>query len=154
MPRVFSNRSLLKLIIGLTIILIGLTLLLPLFGTKSSTIEVTQVFRRPADVKLALQLGEMTDEFATEGHHGGVLRQFYIEDIKGLIPGETTYDRETTVVLWGYDFIPRKIYIQNEMMIVTGADQHEGEIVFALVSKDALGSFQSIEFSSDRPTNK
>jgi len=152
LPKFLSRRALLNILAGLAILLIVSNFVTPIFNMlfpKNRQIEIGQIFRRPADTHLALELGVLTDSFATEGHYGGVLRQYYVEEIRQLIPGETNYNQETTTVLWSYRFIPHSIAIRGDMMIVSGIEEQNDDVVFILIPKEILDSVRTFSFETD-----
>lgn len=146
----FLGRRVLKVFALCFGALLLLEIIIPLYSfamrPKNSKLWIHEKYSRQSNVGLAFTVSEMTESFADESFHGGLLRCYGAEDIKEIIPEYTNSFADAKNIFWAYQFDPAYIIWNQTRMDVYGTAETNKSIYFAVLPTVSISPSVEIEF--------
>ena len=147
-------KKLSLIIIALIISIVLLLIVLTLENKKSTSIySVTNFKQRKATIDLAFNLSILTDKWVIleGGTYGGLINGLPQEDsmVKNNL-GNLSYDKETTTILWLYQFHPLEIRRNGSSLLgptelsIIGNKNDSDNIYMTIIPKSLSHSVEHI----------
>ncbi len=113
-----------------------------------------EAFPVSGEIKMALELGVMTETFSKEPARGGILRDYHAIDIKHFLPeGDTSYHHGESRILWCYGNRPERALRKDRVLRIETSTTTNDVFLFAVLPREIWEGANSLRIQRETGSN-